>query len=303
MKKIFYCVILISSILSVNAQEKPPASPPAPTKVSDDEPKENNITGGLFIGFSYGGDLIYDDVKLPNNLYTYNVKDKKPNYLDSFNPDGIGFEARLGLIKTFKNIGLRAYAYYGKSWLSYESLGFNERISSLIVGTDDFIQTGYLDVQYYGGIIDLMLGAFQSKGFSAYFTLGGGYQYTNYTSAGTFSVGDKNNDATSIFSGKTVTDIYSGRNKASVVEYASPVVSLGLGAISGKHHMLEANMRYIINTPTIDAYTTVAYEGTAYKGIDLTTTHTKRYNDDEHIMIQNNIMIHLNFMLSYSYIF
>lgn len=285
MKKLACMFILISSFSYIFGDEFTGDKP----QIIQDQvvaPTSNNITWGLFFGLTLGADFIKNDLDTNVNLTSYNYsKDgtdagKYPSF------GGINIEARLGLIKTTKNIGFRIYGYYGRAWDSMESFG----LSYTPVNADGYYENAYLDAKYYGGMIDFLFGGFQYNDSTVYFSVGGGYQLTSYRLTGNVGLGYKNNDFLD-------DDIY--RSSLSGDRFIqSPVANIGIGAMINKHHLFEINLRYLFINPIFVSESKTELVGTAGS-----SAYQKSIPDDTPITIRESIGRNMNLTFSYMYKF
>ncbi|PAF42641.1 hypothetical protein [Helicobacter sp. 11S03491-1] len=287
MKKNIFSAFLLGCISSFLVAQTPtlPENETNPSPTSNPS-KGNNITGGLFFGAAFGFNKIYNDFTMPAGFQTYEFKDSKTNSENLVSSDGFAFEAKIGLMKTFKNVGIRVYGYYGKAYNAYATLGNSPKAYN----SDNYIHYGYIDSDYYGGMFDLMIGSFQSDDFAPYFMLGGGYQFTHYGLAGSISLGDMNgNDI----------DIYHTGNSAEL-RTKSPVIHVGFGAMSGKHHIIEMDLRLLFDAPKIDSTSSIGYD-TSYVPF-ASTNSPLRHKDGDLINITNQFL-NAALLMSYSYLF
>lgn len=285
MKKLACIFILISSFTYSVADEVLNSSPLGPQDTALN-PTENNITWGLFFGLTLGVDFIKNYPNTDTNLTSYNYsKDgTEAGKYPSFN--GINTEAKIGLIKTTKNFGFRMYGYYGRGWDSMESFG----LDYTPLNADGYYENAYLDTEYYGGMIDLLFGAFQDSGITGYFSIGGGYQFTNYKLSGKIGLGYKNNSFLD-------DDIYNA-SLSGTKFIQSPVANVGMGFLISKHHLFEINLRYLFINPVFVSESQTNLVGTAGSSV-----YQKTIPDNTPIMIKQTIGYNMNLTFNYMYKF
>lgn len=285
MKKLACIFILISSFSYSFADEMYSQKP---STIQDQvvKPTDNNITWGLFFGVTLGTDFIKNNLSTDVNLTSYNYSKDGTDAGQNPSFGGINGEARLGLIKTTKNIGFRVYGYYGRSWDFMESFG----LSYTPINADGYYENAYLDAQYYGGMIDFLFGGFQDADTTVYFSVGGGYQLTNYKLTGNIGLGYKNNDYLD-------DDLY--RSSLSGNRFIqSPVANIGVGAMINKHHLFEINLRYLFINPTFLSESKTDLVGTAGSSL-----YKKYIPDNTPITIRQSISYNMNLTFNYMYKF
>ncbi|PAF54039.1 hypothetical protein BKH42_02170 [Helicobacter sp. 13S00482-2] len=285
MKKRLYVFLMLIFPFTCSFSSQIPDKTSA-TPSNKNTSKESNITGGLFFGLSLGRDSMLNVLNTTENLtaYHYNKDGKESDKNPSF--DGISVEARLGLIKTTEFVGLRIYGYYGKAWDDMLTLGL--RYTPLNAAS--YYQTADLDAEYYGGMIDILFGDFETEDMSIYFFLGGGYQFTDYKLTGKVSLGYEDNR-------QLDDDIYKSSVSANKM-IQSPVANIGMGVMIAKHHLFEFNCRVLFTNPTFFNESKTQLVGVA--GLPI---YKKHIPDDTTITIRESISYNYNLALSYMYIF
>lgn len=286
MKKLIVTIFLACFwiyTLSANAQNVT-----TPKAINPEEKLPNNIVGGLFIGISGIRGKMNNSLEFNPDLKTYGVSNREEVQRNSSEIKSFGFEGKLGLMKTFSNIGIRIYGYYGMSFGEFDTLGIKPTVS-----LKPYIETAFLDTRYYGGIAELMIGSFQSQEVNFYFIAGGGYQFTDYSMSGTISVADE------MTSPNYKADLYHAGNRAKTFKYESPLVSLGVGMIFNQHHMFEFGLRYLFNNPYMLASSRLTYDITRYT----VTPGTHSYDENDSVNIKNNLTDHFRVSLSYIFLF
>lgn len=260
-----------------------------PKAINPEEKLSNNIVGGLFIGISGIREKMNNSLEFSPDLKTYGVDNREEIHRNSSEINGFGFEGRLGLMKTFSNVGIRIYGYYGMSFAKFDTLGIKPTVS-----LDRYVETAFLDTRYYGGIAELMIGSFQSQEVTFYFIAGGGYQFTDYSMNGTISIADEKITAVNYKA-----DLYHAGNRAKIFKYESPLVSVGVGMIINQHHMFEFGLRYLFNNPYMLTSSPLAYDITSYT----VTLGSHSYDEDDSVKIKNNLVNHFHASLSYIFLF
>ncbi|MDO7252648.1 hypothetical protein [Helicobacter cappadocius] len=286
MKRVLYMSILLFLPLVNSFGNEMPNTKPLVNVNDTNTVVGDNITGGLFFGLSAGADFINNHFKTDQNLTSYNYsKDgEKAGNTPSFS--GFNLEGKLGLIKTTKNIGIRIYGYYGRAWDSMETFG----LQYTPINANSYYESAYLDSEYYGGMLDILFGGFQTGDITGYFSIGGGYQFTHYKLSGTVSLGYANTYFLD-------DDIY--RSNLSGNEYIqSPVANIGGGVIVNKHHMFEINLRYLFINPIFINDSETKMIGTA--GFPI---YKKNIPDNTPITIRESIGYNFNLTFNYMYIF
>lgn len=285
MKKLACIFILISSFTYSVADEATSKKPLMPQdKVA--KPVGDNITWGLFFGLSLGVDFIKNHPNTDVNLTSYNYSKDGTDAGGHPSFNGINAEAKIGLLKTTKNFGLRMYGYYGRAWDSMRSFGLNYTP----LNADEYYENAYLNAEYYGGMIDLLFGGFQDSDNTMYFSIGGGYQLTNYKLSGNIALGYKNNAFLD-------DDIYSASLSGDKF-IQSPVANIGMGVLLSKHHLFEINLRYLFINPVFLSESQTNLVGTAGSMV-----HNKPIPDNTPITIKQTIGYNMNLTFNYMYKF
>lgn len=283
MKKLVCIFILISS-LSYSFADEAPINSPLMNKDDVDKPTGNNITWGLFFGLTLGTDFIGSNLHTNLNLTSYNYsKDgtdagKNPSF------GGINAEAKIGLVKTAKNVGFRIYGYYGRGWESMDTFGLNYTP----INADGYYENAYLDAEYYGGMIDLLFAGFQDSNITTYFSIGGGYQITNYKLSGNISLGYRNGAFLD-------DDIYRSSLSGDKLTQ-SPVANIGMGIMIDKHHFFEVNLRYLFVNPIFVSESQTDLVGTAGSSV-----YQKYIPNNTPIGIRESIGYNMNLTFNYIY--
>lgn len=206
-----------------------PPSPKIDTTPTTPSVPAGPLVSGVFIAFSPNVGFFNDNISNSLGLDTYNYNSiyntDTPNFLN------FGIEGRLGLVKTWKVFGIRAYGYYGASFGSNTNLGINQASDFSLAYSKQMNSF----TQYYGGIADLMLGFFGGNDSGGYIFGGGGYQINDYTISGEISLGDK--------VGWSNTDLYTADvNFRKAI--GSPVVDGGIGVWFNRRNSFEIGVRY-----------------------------------------------------------
>lgn len=276
-------LILIISCNYSLAEQMPINSPAI---VDENKPLTNNITWGLFFGMTLGFDMARNDLNTDANLTSYNYSKDGTESKKSPSFGGFSAEAKVGLIKTAKNFGFRIYGYYGATWDSMQSFGLNYTP----INADDFYEDAYLEGKYYGGIIDLLFGNFQDGDNSVYFSIGGGYQITNYNLSGKVSLGYK-------YGYDLDNDIYRASISGNKI-IQSPVINVGMGFMTNKHHLFEVNLRYLFVSPTF-----ITDSQTQLVGTSGSSFYNQHIPNNTPITIRETISRNININVSYMYKF
>lgn len=283
MKKLACIFILISSF-SYSFGDEVPSNKPLTIENAVDRPISNNLTWGLFFGLTLGTDLIKNNFDTNVNLTPYNYSKDGTDAGEKPSFGGINIEGKLGFIKTTKNMGFRIYGYYGRAWDSMETFG----LDYTPVNADGYYENAYLDASYYGAMVDLLFAGFQDTNVTMYFSIGGGYQFTDYKLRGKVSLGYKN-------SALLDDDIYrSNLSGNSLIQ--SPVANIGMGVMLNKHHLFEINLRYLFVNPIFVSESQTDLVGTAGSSVQ------KKYiPDNTPITIRESIGYNMNLTFSYIY--
>lgn len=285
-------LFLINSILQ-GAQDDLP--------IKQEKPFEgDNIKGGLFVGLSLAGNTTSLRFQTDQNIYIYDIGNDDKKVRDAADSWSIGFEARIGFIKTFKTFGIRIYGYGGKNYGFYKTIGFKPTLfdkDNYLENEDKYTQNGYIDMTYYGGIADLLFGNFKDTNNTTYVFFGGGVQITDYNFNGNLTFGEKVPNAFSAFES---VNLYKIPNKYRQITKGL-VFNVGAGTMYKKHHLFEMSARVLLDSLCFTTENKAKYLKTY--SVFSEPTHNQLKYENATIKIKNMDLVNLGVNFTYSYIF